>query len=65
LATEQRKLQDDDMKKTHERAKRLALRKKMEIIGKEEKDKQMFVEVRKREQKLVEFRYKNRVSSII
>lgn len=65
MATEQRKLQDDDMKKTHERAKRLALRKKMEIIGKEEKDKQMFVEVRKREQKLVEFRYKNRVSSII
>jgi len=65
LATEQRKLQDDDMKKTHERAKRLALRKKMEIIGKEEKDKQMFVEVRKREQKLVEFRYKNRVSSMI
>lgn len=57
MATEQRKLQDDDMKKTHERAKRLALRKKMEIIGKEEKDKQMFVEVRKREQKLVEFRY--------
>jgi hypothetical protein len=53
------------MKRTHERAKRLALRKKMEIIGKEEKDKQMFVEVRKREQKLVEFRYRNRVSSII
>lgn len=65
LASEQRKLHDDDMKKTHERAKRLALRKKMEIMGKEEKDKQMFVEVRKREQKLVELRYRNRVQSII
>lgn len=49
------------MKKVHERAKRLALRKKMEIMNKEDKDKQMFVEVRKREQKLVEFRYRNRV----
>jgi hypothetical protein len=65
LAAEQRKLQDDDMKKTHERAKRLALRKKMEIMEKEDKDKQMFVEVRKREQKLVEFRYRNRVQNII
>jgi hypothetical protein len=53
------------MKKTHERAKRLALRKKMEIMSKEDKDKQMFVEVRKREQKLVEFRYRNRVQNII
>jgi hypothetical protein len=39
LAAEQRKLQDDDMKKTHERAKRLALRKKIEIMDKEDKDK--------------------------
>ena len=53
------------MKKTHERAKRLALRKKIEIMGKEDKDKQMFVEVRKREQKLVEFRYRNRVQNIV
>ena len=53
------------MKKTHERAKRLALRKKMEIMNKEDKDKQMFEEVRKREQKLVEFRYRNRVQNII
>ena len=65
LAAEQQKLQEDDMKKTHERAKRLALRKKMEIMSKEDKDKQMFVEVRKREQKLVEFRYRNRVQNII
>jgi wobble nucleotide-excising tRNase len=35
LATEYRKLQEEDMQKVHERAKRLALRKKMEIIGKE------------------------------
>ena len=35
LATEYRKLQEEDMQKVHERAKRLALRKKIEIIGKE------------------------------
>jgi hypothetical protein len=35
LQQEQRKLHDEDMKKVHERAKRLATRKKMEILGKE------------------------------
>ncbi len=35
LKTEQRKLHDDDMVKVHMRAKRLATRKKMEILGKE------------------------------
>lgn len=35
LKAERRKLHDDDMVKVHMRAKRLATRKKMEILGKE------------------------------
>ena len=41
LAQEQRKLQDDDMRKVHERAKRLATRKKIEIMDKEKNDKEV------------------------
>ena len=48
LSQEQRKLHDHDMKKVHERAKRLATRKKMEILGKEIKDKSLVDEVRRR-----------------
>lgn len=65
LKTEQRKLHDDDMVKVHMRAKRLATRKKMEILGKEFQDKNQIQDMRKREQKLVEYRYRNRVQSII
>ena len=39
LAQEQRKLMDDDMKKLQMRQKRLDTRKKMEILGKEYKDR--------------------------
>ena len=46
----------------HERAKRLATRKKMEIMGKEQKDLETVNEVKRREQKLVEYRYRNMVS---
>jgi len=52
------------MKKLHERAKRLATRKKMEILGKEMKDKNLVDEVKRREQKLVELRYNNRMKNI-
>lgn len=61
LQQEQRKLQDDDMRKVHERTKRLANRKKMEIIDREVKAQQTVDEVKKREQRLVDFRYRNRV----
>jgi hypothetical protein len=37
------------MKKVHERAKRLATRKKMEILGKEQTDKKLVDEVKRRE----------------
>ena len=61
LATEQRKLQDDDMKKVHERHRRLEIRKKTSIMTKEEKDLSLFKEVREREAKLVDQRYRNKV----
>ena len=55
---------DDDMKKLQMRNKRLETRKKMEILGKERNDKLIVSEVRKREQKMVDYRYRNRVASI-
>ena len=64
LAQEQRKLHDHDMKKVHERAKRLATRKKMEILGKEIKDKSLVDEVRRRQERLVDIRYNNRMKNI-
>ena len=39
LVQEQRKLQDEDMKKVHMRAKRLATKKKYQILEKEDNDK--------------------------
>jgi len=62
LATEQRKLQDDDMRKVHERHRRLETRKKNQILTKGQRDLDLIKEVRGREDKLVEFRYRNRVS---
>lgn len=65
LVQEQRKLQDEDMKKVHMRAKRLATKKKYQILEKEDNDKKKLEEVRRKEQKLIDFRYRNRVQSII
>ena len=65
LQQEQRKLHDEDMKKVHERAKRLATRKKMEILGKEQTDKKLVEEVKRREQQLVGLRFKNRMQNIM
>ena len=62
LATEQRKLQDDDMKKVHERHRRLETRKKNQIMDKESRDLEVVKEVKGREDKLVQFRYRNRVA---
>ena len=56
---------DDDMKKLQMRNKRLETRKKMEILGKEENDKLLVSEVRKREQKLVDYRYRNRITQLL
>ena len=57
-----RKLQEEDMEKTHQRAKRLADKRKHEIMTREMHDKGTNDEVCKRTQKLVDFRYRNRVS---
>ena len=37
----------------------------MEILSKEQQDKLLVQEVRKREQKMVDFRYRNRISSLM
>jgi len=50
------------MRKVHERHKRLETRKKESIITKEQRDLEVVKEVRGREDKLVEFRYRNRVA---
>lgn len=52
---------DEDMQKVHERAKRLATKKKMEILSKERKNHDVVSEVRSRERKMVDYRYRNRV----
>ena len=57
-----RKLQEEDMDKVHLRAKRLANKKKNEIMSKEVKDKTIYQEVESRKQKQIEFRYRNRVA---
>ena len=44
------------------RAKRLAEKKKNEIMTKEEKDKTIHQEVESRKQQQIEFRYRNRVA---
>lgn len=65
LRTEQRKLQEEDMVKVHARLKRLATRKKNDILRKEQMDLSNYQEKRKQSQKLVEYRYRNRVLSNI
>ena len=50
------------MDKVHMRQKRLANKKKNEIMTKEVKDKNTYDEVENRKEKQVEFRYRNRVS---
>lgn len=65
LIHEQRRLHDEDMKKVHMRAKRLETRRKMDIIGKEKRDLDVHKEVTRREQKLVDFRYRNRVQRMV
>ena len=53
------------MKKQQERARRLAIRRKEELMTKDEEQKSMYLEVKQREQKLVDFRYKNQVQKIV
>ena len=64
LMKEHRFLQEDDMRKMHMRNKRKDDRRKMNILAKEYKDKNLVAEVKRREQKMVDYRYKNRMSSI-
>ena len=56
---------DEDMQKVHMRSKRLATKKKMEILNKEKLNKDTVLEVRQREKKMVDYRYRNRVQSIV
>ena len=53
------------MIKIHARQKRLATRKKNDIMRKEQNDLTAVKESRKRSQKLVDYRYRNRVQSMI
>ena len=57
-----RKLQEEDMEKVHLRAKRLANKKKNDIMSKDVKDKNTYLEVENRKEKQIQFRYRNRVS---
>lgn len=61
LNKELAKLKDDDMKKLYTRQKRLDFRKKKEIISKEEKNGDQVKDMKAKEQKLVDFRYENKV----
>ena len=61
LNKELAKLKDDDMKKLYTRQKRLDFRKKKEIISKEEKNGDAVKDMKTKEQKLVDFRYENKV----
>lgn len=61
LKVEKRKLQEEDMMKVHQRQKRLATRKKEDIMKKELNNSTLVQEKRQRSQKLVDYRYRNRV----
>ena len=61
LKSEQRKLQEEDMSKVHARLKHLATKKKNEILKKEQLDLSNIKEKREQSQKLIDFRYRNRV----
>jgi hypothetical protein len=61
LKKELAKLQDDDMKKVHTRAKRLETRKKNEILANEHRNFEKVQNMKDKESKLVDFRYQNKV----
>ena len=61
LTKELARLREDDMKKVHTRAKRLEARKKVEIMSKERKMQESVLHVKSKEQRLVDFRYQNKV----
>lgn len=65
LRMEQRKLHEEDMNKVHARQKRLATRKKNDIMRKEQIDLSIFKDKRRQSQKLIDYRYRNRVQSNI
>ena len=65
LKREERQLREDDMGKVHARQKRLAMRKKNDIMRREHQDLSNFKDKRKNSMKLIEFRYRNRVQSNI
>ena len=65
LKMEQRKLMEEDMVKVHARQKRLATKKKNEILKKEHDDLSRVTEQRKEKHKLIDYRYRNRVQSMI
>eukprot|EP00356_Strombidium_inclinatum_P013083 CAMPEP_0170502754 /NCGR_PEP_ID=MMETSP0208-20121228/42494_1 /TAXON_ID=197538 /ORGANISM="Strombidium inclinatum, Strain S3" /LENGTH=158 /DNA_ID=CAMNT_0010782025 /DNA_START=1400 /DNA_END=1872 /DNA_ORIENTATION=+ len=54
-------LKDRDMKIVHKRAKRLETRKKLEIMNKEKMNKESVRDTRYKEQRLVDFRFDNKV----
>lgn len=61
LTKELARLREDDMKKVHTRAKRLEARKKVEIMSKERKMQESVLNLKSKEQRLVDFRYQNKV----
>ena len=65
LRQEERKLHEEDMNKVHARQKRLATRKKNDIMHKEQIDLSVFKDKRRQSQKLIDYRYRNRVQSNI
>ena len=61
LKQELRKLREEDMKKLHQRQKRLDLKRKIDIIDKEKKNEEIKQTIQQREKALCEQRYKNLV----
>jgi len=61
LTKELARLREDDMKKVHSRAKRLEARKKIEIMSREQKTQESVLNLKSKEQRLVDFRYQNKV----
>ena len=61
LTKELARLREDDMKKVHTRAKRLEDRKKVEIMSKERKTQESVLNLKSKEQRLIDFRYQNKV----
>ena len=61
LKQEQRKLREGDMVKVAQRRKRLELKRKIDIIEKEKQDDALKIDIRQREQILIDTRYENTV----